>query len=143
LGDPRLLRLLGEVAKDEDVGFHFSRLTSQSDILAFDFGFVRGGSYYGYLTGFHPAFQKLAPGKCLLLRRIDEWVRKDKIHTLDFLAGDEGYKRDYTGGASYAVCSVHLMPDTFAHRARKASLVVARQGRQVAKQAIEKVSLAR
>lgn len=116
LDDPRLVSLLGEVAKDPDVGLHLSHFTDQSETLAVDFGFARGGRYYGYLAGFNPDFRKIAPGKCLLLSRIDQWVATDGVEVLDFLAGDEEYKKGFTGGESYQVNSVRLMPDGFSHR---------------------------
>lgn len=133
LADTRLVSLLGEVAKDPDVGLHLSHFTDQTETLAVDFGFARGARYYGYLTGFNPAFRKLAPGKCLLLSRIDRWVAEDGVVVLDFLAGDEGYKSGFTGGDCYYVNSVSLMPDGFFHRCLRGALAADRKLREIAK----------
>jgi CelD/BcsL family acetyltransferase involved in cellulose biosynthesis len=120
--DERLVELFGRIAKDPDVGLQISFLADQGDLLAVDFGFVRGGRYYGYLTTYDPAFSRLAPGKCLLLKRIDGWVREDGVQTLDFLAGNEAYKKSFTGGAAYHVWSVRLMPDDLLNRTRRLGL---------------------
>jgi len=139
--DRRLIGLLGCVAKDPDVGFQLSFLANQGDLLAVDFGFVRGGRYYGYLTAYDPAFARLAPGKCLLLKRIDGWVNEDSVHTLDFLAGDEGYKKGFTGGAAYHVWSMRLMPRDLRNRARRIGLESNKQIRRLAKEVLEKAAI--
>lgn len=143
LAHEALVRTLGEVSKDPDVGFQLSNLSDQGDVIAVDFGFARGGRYYGYLTGFDPAFREFAPGKCLLLRRIDSWVEKDGVQILDFLAGDEPYKLGFTHGESYFVESVHLMPNRVGHRARRMSILANYEGRRIAKDALQKVALPR
>jgi CelD/BcsL family acetyltransferase involved in cellulose biosynthesis len=134
--DHRLIDLFGRVAKDPESGFQLAFLTLYGDLLAVDFGFVRGGCYYGYLTAFDAGFGRLAPGKCLLLKRIDRWVAEDSVHTLDFLAGDEEYKRSFTGNAAYHVWSLRLMPDDFHNRLRRAGLESDKQLRQFAKRAL-------
>ena len=63
--DERLVHFLGEIAKDPDVGFQLSCLTNQGDILAVDFGFVRAGRYYGYLTASDEVFERLEPREML------------------------------------------------------------------------------
>ncbi len=134
--DQRLIDLFGRVAKDPECGFQLAFLTLYGDLLAVDFGFVRGGSYYGYLTAFDAGFGRLAPGKCLLLKRIDRWVAEDGVHTLDLLDGDEEYKRGFTGHRAYHVWSVRLMPDDFRNRLRRAGLESRKQLRQIAKLAL-------
>lgn len=134
--DHRLIDLFGRVAKDPEAGFQIGFLTLYGDLLAVDFGFVRGGCYYGYLTAFDEAFGRLAPGKCLLLKRIDRWIAEDGVHTLDFLAGDEGYKRSFAGDMAYQVWSMRLMPDDLRNRLRHAGLESDKQLRQLAKRAL-------
>ena len=114
--DERLLKMLGEVCSDDDLGVQFATLKNQGDLLAIDFGFARRGRYFGYLTAFDPAYRKLAPGKCLLLQRVDTWAGEDQIEVLDFLSGDESYKRGYTKGDSYSVYSVRLMSESIFRR---------------------------
>lgn len=138
LADPRLVSLLGEVAKDPDVGLHLSHFTDQTETLAVDFGFARGGRYYGYLGGFNSNFRKLAPSKCLLLSRIDQWVAEDGVEILDFLAGDEGYKKGFTGGEEYQVHSVRLMRKGPAWRCLSFFLEADKRARSVAKLVLKK-----
>ena len=133
LGDPRLVEFFERIAKDPDVGFQLAFLEHEGALLAVDFGFVRGPRYYGYLTAYDPAAARLAPGKCLLLLRIDRWVKEDGVRILDFLAGDEPYKRDYTGGRAYRVWSMRLMPPGLRHRAMHLGLQSDRRFREFAK----------
>ncbi|MDF1824940.1 MAG: GNAT family N-acetyltransferase [Verrucomicrobiales bacterium] len=143
LEDKALLNMLGEASKDPGVGLQVSALVDRGEMVAVDIGFVRGKKYYGYLTGFDPAFRSFAPGKCLLLKRIDIWTEKDGVETLDFLSGDEPYKTGFTHGESYHVDSVHWMPNRVSSRARQVTLVAGMIGKQVAKKAIRKVTLPR
>jgi CelD/BcsL family acetyltransferase involved in cellulose biosynthesis len=133
LGDPRLVEFFGRVAKDPDVGFQLAFLEHEGGLLAVDFGFVRGLRYYGYLMAYDPANARLAPGKCLLLLRIDRWVKEDGVRILDFLAGDESYKRAYTGGRAYRVWTMRLMPPSLRHRALHLGLRSDRRFREFAK----------
>ncbi|MEM6277969.1 MAG: GNAT family N-acetyltransferase [Verrucomicrobiota bacterium] len=139
LGNDALIGVLGEVAKDPEVGLQLGALIRGSDMLAVDVGFSRGGRYYGYLTGFHEGFGKWAPGKCLLLKRIDSWVEKDRVETLDFLSGDESYKNGFTHGEQYEVHSFHWMPNRIPGKARRVTLLAEKVGRKIAKRAIQKL----
>lgn len=134
--DYRLIDLFARVAKDPEVGFQLAFLTLGGELLAIDFGFVRGGRYYGYLTAFDQAHARLAPGKVLLLKRIDRWIEEDGVDTLDFLAGDESYKRYYTGDSAYRVWSMRLMPDDLPNRLRRARLESDKRLRKIAKRAL-------
>lgn len=134
--DYRLIDLFARVAKDPEVGFQLAFLTLAGELLAIDFGFVRGGRYYGFLTAFDMAHARLAPGKVLLLKRIDRWVEEDGVDTLDFLAGDESYKRSYAGDSAYRVWSMRLMPDDLANRMRRARLESGKRLRTIAKRAL-------
>jgi len=134
--DPRLIDFFGRIAKDPDVGFQLGFLSTRDELLAVDFGFVRGGRYYGYLTAFDPLFSRLSPGKCLLLLRIDRWVGEDGVHTLDFLSGDEPYKRAFTGENAYRVWSVRLLPPGLRNRALHFGLESDKRLRCLAKRAL-------
>lgn len=136
--DHRLLDLFARIAKDPDVGFQLSFLAKGADLLAVDFGFVRGRRYYGYLTAFDQAYARLAPGKVMLLKRIDRWVQEDGVDTLDFLAGDERYKRHFAGDRAYRVWSMRLMPDDLRNRIRRARLESDKRIRHMAKLALGK-----
>lgn len=137
-GDPRLLNLFGEIVKDPDVGFHLAFMTHFGDLLSVDFGFVRGDRYYGYLTAFDGNFASLAPGKCLILKRINEWVQEDGVETLDFLSGGESYKKGFTGDTAYAVWSMRLMPRDLKSRLRSLGLESDKRLRRAAKAVLQK-----
>lgn len=139
--DLRLRRLLERVAPDPDVGFQVAGIEEGNTLMAMDFGFARGGRYYGYLTSFDPAFRKYAPGKCLLLERIDSWIHGDGVRELDFLCGDEAYKVDYTGGGGYAVHSLHVYPVTFSNEIRRAVRIADGACRRFAKWALRRLGL--
>lgn len=143
LADRALREFLGEVAKDPDVGMQLGRLSWQGRLIAVDFGFARGSRYYGYLTGFDPEFAGFAPGKCLLLSRINDWVAKDGVEVLDFLAGDEKYKDGFTNGKAYEVRTCHVMSDSLGHRVRRVALMANHQGRRIARNAIDRAGLSR
>ncbi|MDF1657415.1 MAG: GNAT family N-acetyltransferase [Verrucomicrobiales bacterium] len=143
LRDPALSGMLGEVSKDPDVGLQVSALIDQGKMLAVDIGFARGGKYYGYLIAFDPEFRSLAPGKCLLLNRIDTWTEEDDVEVLDFLSGDEPYKTGFTHGESYDVESVHWMQNRVRSRAVRATIVAGNFGRRVAKRALGRAALSR
>ena len=134
--DHRLIDFFARIAAEPEVGMQLGFLTLKDQLLAVDFGFVRRGRYYGLLTAFDSARARLAPGKCLLLKRIDRWVGEDGVDTLDFLAGDERYKRRYAGAVDYRVWSMHLMRDDLMGRMRQAGLESNRLVRQVAKRAL-------
>lgn len=136
--DPRLIDFFGRIAKDPDAGFQLAFLEQEDGPLAVDFGFVRGGRYFGYLTAYDASFSRLSPGKCLLLLRIDRWVKEDGVRALDFLAGDEAYKRSYTGGRGYHVNSVRLMPPSLRNRALQFRLRSDRHLREFAKRVLGK-----
>lgn len=117
--DDRLQKMLLSVASDREIGFQLAILYGDSGrIMAVDFGFARGGRYFGYLTAFDMQYRKLAPGKCLLLRRLDSWAEEDGVSSIDFLSGDEGYKQGYTQGNQYEVHAHWIMPLSLENRFR-------------------------
>lgn len=136
--DHRLIDLFGQITKDPEVGFQLSFLHLDGDLIAIDFGFVRGGRYYGYLSAFDAKQARIAPSKCLLLKRIDTWIDEDGVEILDFLAGDESYKRRFTGSTDYRVSSLRMMPDDFSHRVRQAGLESEERVRQLAKRVLRR-----
>ena len=139
--DERLIQFLGEVAKDPDVGFQLSCLTNQGDILAVDFGFVRAGRYYGYLAASDEAFGRLEPGKCLLIKRINSWVRVDEVRSLEFSANDKRYPKAFHASSAREVCSIRLMPQDLRNRARNLGLESNKQIRRFARSALEKTAV--
>lgn len=141
LADARHLAMLKDVSRDPGVGLQLAWLNDREERLAVDFGFARSGRYFGYLTAFDPACQRLAPGKCLLLQRIDRWAEDDGVEVLDFLSGDESYKTGFTNGDGYHVSSVRLMPDHLPHRLLLLAFETDKQMRRIAKWALQKAGL--
>jgi len=136
LADPRLIALLHHVAGSDEVGLRVSVLRNGEDILAVDFGFCRGGSFYGYLTDFDESYSHLSPGRCLFIKRIDHWIHQEKITTLDLLGGGEKYKKGYTGGEFYQVSTVRIQPRNFVGGVRFAMIRSNRALRQIVKKVI-------
>lgn len=123
--DARIRRLLVAVACDPEVGLQLSVLHGgPGEILAMDCGFVRGRQCFGYMKAFDLAHRNLAPGKCLLLRRIDSWVERDGVEVVDFLSGNESYKYGYSQGNQYEISSHWMMPPSFRNQVRFVFLVV-------------------
>lgn len=100
------------VAKGDSPKLHFSTMDIEGERVAIDFGFVTKNTYHGYLMTFDQKYSFLRPGKCLILQRIDEWVEKDRIETLDLLLGGESYKRYYTTGDKYEVLRMTVFPSS-------------------------------
>lgn len=115
--DPRLIDLLGRVAKDPETGFQLAVLEHEGETLAVDFGFVRSGRYHGFLSGSDPARARLAPGECLFLLRIDRWVSQESVRTLDFPAGNELRTQVGARATACPIWSVRLLPPTLRNRA--------------------------
>ena len=132
---------LARIASNEDVGLQIAILKNGSDFLAVDIGFALGGRYSGFLCGFDSAYSALAPGKCLLLSRVDEWAERDGVHVLDFLSGDESYKRRFTEGEAYEVCSIWMFPDRPANRLRRLALEGTNRTKKKVKQILARAGL--
>ena len=141
LADSRLVNLFAEVSSDPEVGIRVANLRDGDLSLAVDLGFVRNGTYYGYLTAFDPAYSHLAPGKCLFLKRLEYWKQEEGIQVVDFLCGGERYKGDYTKGNQYAVESMILVPRTAASFPRHLRLLADRWARKWGKKLASRVGV--
>lgn len=139
--DLRWHRLFARVARDPEVGLQVATLATPEGILAIDFGFARGRRYYGYLTAFDLRYRKWAPGKCLLLQRFDAWTMVDGVKELDFLSGNETYKRGFTHGDRYEVSSFLIMPTNLSNRIRKTTLAAEMMARSVARLSLRRLGL--
>ncbi len=104
------------VAAGTSPQLHLSTLDVEGERVAVDFGFVSKQTYFGYLTTFDQKFGALRPGKVLILKRIDEWVEKDEVKTMDLMLGAESYKRYYTKDESYSIYRVTAFPRSVAGR---------------------------
>ncbi len=132
--DHRLIDLFARVAKDPDAGFQLASLRSRGRLLAVDFGFVRGGRYHRYLGAGDRACESLAPGRCLLLKRIDRWVAEDGVRALDLPERDaEGA---FAANASRRIWSFRFMPDNVRNRLRRAGLESDKRFRRIARRAL-------
>ncbi len=136
LADPRLIAMLHHIAGSEEVGLRVSVLRNGDSLMAVDFGFCRGGSFYGYLTDFDETYSHLSPGRCLFVKRIDHWIHEENITTLDLLGGGEKYKKGYTGGEFYQVSTIRILPRNPLGRVRFTIIQLNRACRQLAKKII-------
>jgi CelD/BcsL family acetyltransferase involved in cellulose biosynthesis len=62
--------------------------------VAFYYGFWRRHTFAFWRTGFDPAFASYSPGKVLLYLLLQEGFA-NAMCAMDFLSGDESYKRDW------------------------------------------------
>ncbi len=113
LDDPRLRQMLLEVRDQPEVGLCVSRLGNEGTTMAMDLAFIRGDRFYGYLTAFNCDQARYSPGSCLLTSRLDLLAEKEGVKVLDFLCGSEPYKYRFAKD-EYVVCSIRLVPRTFA-----------------------------
>lgn len=62
--------------------------------LAYEFGFICGGTYGMHNIAFRPEAGIYSPGKLLMLKNI-EYAFSRRLHAYDFLQGDEPYKKEF------------------------------------------------
>lgn len=93
---------------DPDVGMRVSRLGLSGNPHAIDFTFVRGESFFGYLTAFNGEHSRYSPGSCLLMARLPLLI-SEGVKVFDFLCGSESYKYRFATD-EYWVHSVTLVP---------------------------------
>lgn len=74
---------------------HFSKITIDGVSAAWHMGFVFKKRFYYYLPAHEEQYQRLSPGKIILLKCIEDAIQKG-IWVYDFLRGDESYKTGWT-----------------------------------------------
>ena len=62
--------------------------------VAFRYGFIDGGVYYDYQTGYDPAFAERRPGFIMVALIMEDLISR-RVRRFDFLRGDEHYKRHW------------------------------------------------
>jgi len=72
-----------------------SQLEIEGRPVAWNFGFRFGGSWFWYLPTFHPEFERVSPGSCLLRLLVEEGAKDKTLQWLDLGLGDEPYKNRY------------------------------------------------
>jgi len=69
-------------------------LMNDDKAVAFRYGFIDGGVYYDYQTGYDPAFAESRPGFIMVAMIIEDLISRG-VKRFDFLRGDEYYKRHW------------------------------------------------
>lgn len=73
---------------------HLDYISHNDEIVAVNFGMSYGRSSYLYKHAINIKYQKYSPGSLLLLYLIRD-AYDEGLKTVDFLSGDEGYKRKW------------------------------------------------
>jgi CelD/BcsL family acetyltransferase involved in cellulose biosynthesis len=120
-GDEQIFDFFGRVVKDPDLGFQLGFLTCQGDLLAMEFGFLRGDTYYVYLTRNDPGMEFLAPGRCLIQRRLDSF-RLAGVERIVYLGAGDSDATTLFCQSGETLRSVQWMPVGFRNRARRFGL---------------------
>jgi hypothetical protein len=76
-------------------GLHVSSLKLDNKRLAYHFGFLHGGWLYWYTPTYRKEFHQYSPG-VVHLSMLMEYGCSEKWLGIDFLQGDESYKRKWT-----------------------------------------------
>jgi len=84
------------------IQYYASRNELRLGILAIDgvpvavhFWVVRGTSAFIYKLAHDKQFDKLSPGTVLMAYMLEQVIDRDNVNRLDFLTGDDAYKRDW------------------------------------------------
>ena len=86
-------RLARALAADNSLYFKF--LLKDGEPVAFLYGFLSGGRFYDYQTGYNPEYSDLRPGFLILANAIQDLITMG-IKRFDFLRGYEHYKLYWT-----------------------------------------------
>ncbi len=88
-----LLKRMAEVA--EQLGYlHLSWLNCDEQILAVHLGFMHRNVLHYYMPSYDPNWGQDSPGSILLVHLV-QWCIDNKIDSIDFMRGDDSYKRAY------------------------------------------------
>jgi len=74
---------------------HYSVLRINETSAAWHLGFVYRGRFYYYLPAQNEEFDRLSPGKVLLLKCVENAIER-KLQIFDYLRGEENYKAGWT-----------------------------------------------
>lgn len=86
-------------------------LTNGDQPLSFLIGRQADGTYYADHTGYDPEWARLAPGKVLWYRMLEDLHRVDRPEWMDFRRGNKAYKQ-FFANHSYNEGSAYLMRKT-------------------------------
>jgi CelD/BcsL family acetyltransferase involved in cellulose biosynthesis len=93
------------------------------------YGFLYGGKFYYYQSGFDPAYEKYSPGMIVFGLSIQAAI-EEGAYEFDLLHGDESYKSRWTG-LRRDLTRVELFPPGLAGRLFQVSVGLIRKHRRV------------
>lgn len=140
LADPRFRKLVADAARAADSGIRVSTLRDGDDLMAMDIGFTFKRAYHGFLTTFDLKHRKVSPGSCLLIKRLDWFIQRDGVESLDFLLGGEQYKYQFAK-SEYNVCAFYLYPWSISNAVRWIAEMTRHAAKRSAKRALKKAGL--
>jgi CelD/BcsL family acetyltransferase involved in cellulose biosynthesis len=78
-----------------------SQLEIDGQPVAWNYGFLFGGSWFWYLPTFQMEYEHVSPGSCLLRLLVEESAKDSSVHRLDLGLGDEPYKDRYANNVRH------------------------------------------
>ena len=78
-----------------------SQLEIDGEPVAWNYGFLFGGSWFWYLPTFQMKYEHVSPGSCLLRLLVEESAKDASVQRLDLGLGDESYKDRYANNVKH------------------------------------------
>ncbi len=78
-----------------------SQLEIDGHPVAWNYGFLFGGSWFWYLPTFQIEYENVSPGSCLLRLLVEEGAKDASVQRLDLGLGDEPYKNRYANNVRH------------------------------------------
>lgn len=97
-GSPAFLRAFAETegaAGRLRLGVAHVRDEADGEAVAAQFWTVEGGTAFIHKLAHREAAKPLSPGTCLSAALFEHVIDRDRVETIDFGTGDDGYKRDW------------------------------------------------
>ena len=79
----------------EEGWLRISRLELNQDPVAWNYGFIFGGSWFWYMPSFKVEYEDCSPGSCLLRLLVEQGCADPALKELDLGLGDESYKNRF------------------------------------------------
>lgn len=97
---PRIRAFLEEISLlfSERGWLHLATLELNGATIGYHYGFLYGQKYLHYVTGFDPAHRRLAPGRVLMDKILEQCFER-ALREVDFLRGFEAWKSSFTDQA--------------------------------------------
>jgi CelD/BcsL family acetyltransferase involved in cellulose biosynthesis len=117
-GDPRRVEFVRRLIRSR-LRLFFGVMSVDESVLGYRFGPIDDTTYYDWNTGTDPApaFRRLSPGLVLLDDLVGRLFLSERVRRIDFLRGDEDYKRAWQTDDSW-VSEYEVLPQVDTQEAR-------------------------